>query len=770
MQTNFLAANAYQCGYCTAGMILTAASLDQAQRAGLAEAMKGNLCRCTGYRAIRDAIEARRPETPFVRPPAGPAVVHGTARFTLDIDEPEGEPATAHLKLARSPHAHARIRAIDSSAAERIPGVLAILTPFDTPERLFSTARHHDPRDDPSDTRVLDPVVRFKGQRVAAVVADTEAAALAAVAALRITYDPLAPVLTPQAALDPGAPHLHPKGNIVAELAGGAGDLEAGLAAAHATIDATYRVQRLQHAALETHAAIAFEDKAGILRVRSSTQVPFLVRDALASLLDRDPSTIAVACERVGGGFGGKQEMLVEDIVAVAALRTGRRIRLELTRSEQFAATTCRHPMEIRVRLGATEDGTLTALGLDVLSDTGAYGNHGPGVLFHGCGEAVAIYRCPNKQVHGRAVYTNTPPAGAFRGYGLSQTAFAVESAIDELATKLGLDPLAVRHRNRLVPGDAIVSYDPDQHDVEFGSYGLDQCLDLVAAALAHDANEPATDLEPGWHIGTGYAMSMLDTIPPRGHHSTSHITRLSDLTYELRVGTAEFGNGTSTVHVQLAAQALGTTADRIRLIQSDTARVAFDTGAFGSTGTVVAGLATERAAQALARLIAEHPDATEPLSATGTADGSPRSLSFNVQGFRVAVRPETGEVRILRSVHAADAGTIINQSQCRGQIEGGVAQAIGAALFEELRLDAEGGVANPAFRDYHIPTMADLPVTEVHFAATHDRIGPSGAKSMSESPFNPVAPALANAIANATGVRLRATPMTADRVWRAHR
>ena len=785
MQRRFLAAGAYQCGYCTPGMIVTASALDQVQRTDLAEAMRGNLCRCTGYRPIGDAIlhghdRARDPGCRrSLTPPAGLAIVTGTARFTLDVDGPdvarregdtpdvarrEGDtPDVAHLKLVRSPHAHARVTAIDSAEAAAVPGVLAILTHADMPDCLFSTARHQDVRDDPQDTRILDSIVRFKGQRVAAVIADTEQAALLACRLIRIEYALLPPVLTPEAALAADAPRIHAT-NIVAELEGGTGDLEAGLASADIIHEATYETQRVQHASLETHAAIADVDEHGTLTIRTSTQVPFLVRAALARLLDRDPATIRVLCERVGGGFGGKQEMLVEDIVAVAALRTGRKVRLELSRAEQFAATTCRHPMRMRVRLAAARDGTLTALELDVLSDTGAYGNHGPGVLFHGCGEAVAIYRCPNKRVRGRAVHTTTPPAGAFRGYGLSQTAFAVESAIDELAGRLGLDPFAIRHRNRLRPGDDIVSFDPRPHDVEFGSYGLDQCLDLVERRLRETRTDSAPD---GWRVGTGIAMSMLDTIPPRGHQSTSRITRLADGTYELRVGTADFGNGTSTVHLQLAADALATAPDRIRLIQSDTAEVPYDTGAFGSTGTVVAGLATQRAATALMARLHEAPMTGETISAEGTANGTPRSVAFNVQGFRVAVRPDTGEVRILRSVHAADAGTIINPAQCRGQIEGGVAQAIGAALFEELRLDAQGGVSNAAFRDYHIPTMADLPATDVLFADTHDRLGPSGAKSMSESPFNPVAPALANAIADAIGVRLRRTPMTADIVWR---
>jgi CO/xanthine dehydrogenase Mo-binding subunit len=261
-------------------------------------------------------------------------------------------------------------------------------------------------------------------------------------------------------------------------------------------------------------------------------------------------------------------------------------------------------------------------------------------------------------------------------------------------------------------------------------------------------------------------AMGMIDTVPPRGHVSHARITRNPDGDFELRVGTAEFGNGTTTVHAQIAAAALGTTPARIKILQSDTDLIAHDTGAYGSTGTVIAGLATERAAQALAAKIRAAPSCTLPLSAEGSVTGTPRSVAFNVQAFLIAINPATGEIRILRSIHAADAGRVINPMQCRGQVEGGVAQAIGAALYEDLQIAPTGEVANPSLRNYHIPAFADLPRTEVFFADTYDRLGPAGAKSMSESPFNPVGAALANAIRAATGVRLTATPFAADRVF----
>jgi CO/xanthine dehydrogenase Mo-binding subunit len=454
--------------------------------------------------------------------------------------------------------------------------------------------------------------------------------------------------------------------------------------------------------------------------------------------------------------------------------------------------------MRIAVKVGARRDGRQTAIAMRMVSNTGAYGNHGPGVLFHGSGESVTLYRCANKKIDGYAVYTNTMPSGAFRGYGLSQTNFAIESAMDEVARKLGLDPFAFRRLNVIGPEDSLASDDHGPHDVEFGSYGLDQCLDLVEQRF----DAPAADLGDEWLVGRGIAAGMIDTIPPRGHHADCRVRLAEDGSYELFVGTAEFGNGTTTVHGQIAASLLATTVERVSIRQSDTDLVEHDTGAYGSTGTVVAGSATRTATAALAeaildfaaahsgedrqtcRLASDHVAAgarviplTEiaaaaiaagtPLEGAGHASGTPRSVAFNVQGFEVAVHRRYGEIRILRSIHAADAGAVVNPMQCRGQIEGGVAQALGAALHERLIIDAGGRVANPTFRGYQIPAFADAPLTEVLFAKTFDRIGPLGAKSMSESPYNPIAAALANAICDATGVRLRETPFKADELYK---
>ena len=763
-QRQFLNAQAFQCGFCTPGMIMTAASLDQSQRAELAQAMRGNLCRCTGYASIALAL-ASETAIPSPSVPAGPAIVSGVADYTFDT----AMPGLLHLKLLRSPHPHARIHAIDTEAARALPGVVAVLTHRDSPAMRFSTGRHQNPLDDPDDTLVLDPTLRCIGQRVAAVVAETEAIAEAACELITVDYEILPAVFDPEAAMAPGAPVLHaggrgihaPERNVAAELEGGCGDVEHGLAAADQIHQGTYVSQRLQHAALETHGAIGWLDAEDRLVIRSSTQVPYLTRDLLCRLLGLDRARVLAG--RVGGGFGGKQEMLVEDIVALAVLRTRRPVKLELTRQEQFETTTTRHPMRIALTLGATWDGILTAMSMSVLSDTGAYGNHSAGVLFHACDESLALYRCPNKWVEGRAVYTNTVPSGAFRGYGLPQTLFAIESGMDALARQLGIDPFEFRRRNMVRSGDPLISSHGHPDDIEWGSYGLDQCLDAVERLLPIGGE--AAPVGDEWRVGTGIAMSMIHTTPPNGHLAYATIEPAADGKFALTVGTAEFGNGTATVHAQFAAEALGVRPEAIIVRAADTDGGDHDTGAYGSTGTVVAGAATLRAA----RRLREQIDSGRPGPLRGEAriESRQRSLAFNVHGVRIAVNVQTGALRILRSVHAADAGRVINQRQCIGQIEGGVAQGYGAALHEELVI-REGKIVNGSFRDYHIPAYADVPPTEVVFADTVDRLGPMGAKSMSESPFNPVAPAIANAIADATGVRMFATPMRPDRIWQA--
>ena len=675
------------------------------------------------------------------------------------------------------------------------------------PRRLYSTATHEDHLVDPDDTYVLDNLVRFVGQRVAAVVAETEAAAEAACRLIEVEYELLPGVFDPEAAMSPEAPVLHQKGiaaygNVYVDIHGEVGNTAAGFADADVVHEGVYSTSRVQHVHLETHGSIAWTTPGGRVHVRTSSQAPFIAQQKLCHIFGLRARDVHVFTERVGGGFGGKQEMLSEDLCVLATLKTGRPVKWEFTREEEFIGATTRHPMTTKVKLGARRDGRLTAIEVRVVSDTGAYGGHGGETLAAALASPLAAYRCPNKKADGYAVYTNMVPAGGFRGYGASQTTFAIECAIDDLAKKLQLDPFEVRRRNMIRPDDWIEPIWGEPSDVDFGSYGLDQCIDLVESALKSGCGMPKPQGEE-WMEGTGVALAMLECGPPTEHRSGAEMRLLADGCYRLAVGSTEMGNGSVTSHRQIAAEVLGTRVGRIDIVNADTDLTPYDTGTFASTGTVVAGQAVALAATALRDNILDYgsrhlgmPRAQcrlaedevicgprrMPLSelyAIGTRERhrfearrkaylSPRSVAFNVHGVRVAVNRVTAEIRILHSVHAADIGRLINPMQCRGQIDGAIAMGFGWALTENMVHDEDGRMMNPNLRNYRIPAFADVPPSEVFFAETYDRIGPLGAKSQGECAINPVAPAIANAVANATGVRFAHLPLTPDRIFAA--
>jgi putative selenate reductase molybdopterin-binding subunit len=811
LQKAFHDAQAFQCGYCAAGMIMTTATFDQAHRDDLPHALKGNLCRCTGYRSINDALHGKvnieedmagQALGASLPNPFTDAILTGKARYTMDVAI-EG---LLHLKVLRSPHAHARITHIDRARALAVPGVVAIYTWEDVPHRRFSSALHEDHLVDPDDTLLLDNVARFAGQRIAAVVAESEGAAEAGCRALEVEYEILPAVFDPVVAMEPSAPILHDKDevigggtNVFCTLQGEIGDVAQGFKDADAVHEATYSTSRVQHVHLETHGSIAWKGDDNRWHVRTSSQGPFTVQKKLAHLMGVPARDIHVFTERVGGGFGGKQEMVSEDLALFAAMKLGRPVKWEWTREEEFIGATTRHQMTTHIKIGAKKDGTLTAIDMRVVSNTGAYGGHGSETLAAAMSSPLAAYHCDNKKGIGHAMYTNMVPAGGFRGYGASQTTFAVECAIDELARLLGIDPFTIRRKNVVKPGDNIESIWKEPGDASFGSYGIPECLDIVERELTRGNGVRKPDGNE-WAEGTGVALAMLECGPPTQHRSGATMKLLPDGTYHLAVGSCEMGNGITTAHKQMAASIVGVRARDVAIINADTDRTPYDTGTFASTGTVVAGKAVHLTAEAMrddildfacrhsgierdkcrldndAVLCGNKRITLKELWAEGATINhrfevgrrsylTPRTVAFNVHGVRLAVHRVTGEVRILHSVHAADIGRPINPMQCHGQIDGAVAMGYGWALVENMVHD-QGHMVNPQLRNCRIPAFADVPHTDIFFADTHDTIGPLGAKSQGECAINPIAPAVSNALADATGVRFAHLPFTPDRIF----
>ncbi|MBC7169578.1 molybdopterin-dependent oxidoreductase [Candidatus Bipolaricaulota bacterium] len=751
----------------------------------------------------------------------GPSLVAGKPVFTLDLDLP----GALVGKILPSPHAHAAIVSVDTSEAEAVPGVRAVLHHGNVPRVPYTTAGQGWPEPSPYDTVLFDRKVRFVGDRVAAVAAETEEAAEEALAKIRVEYDVLPAVLSPEDAQADGAPVIHDEPdaegiydaqhNIAAAVDIPVGNVARALAEADVAVEATCEIPYSQHAAIEPHCVLAYFDEAGRLVLRTSTQVPFHVRRIVARVVGLDPARIRVIKPRIGGGFGSKQEIVLEPVAALLALRTGRPVRMAYTRQEVFVASRTRHPMRVNVKLGAREDGVLQAIDMEVLSNTGAYGAHALTVLSNVGSKTLPLYnKAPHLRFHGKAVYTNLPVAGAYRGYGATQGYFALEVAMDVLAEKLGIDPVELRRRNHIRVGETSPIFEKIGEGREgtaqiIRSCALGECLRIGADRIGWKENRGRRREDGPWVHGLGMACAMQGSGITGVDMAAATLVMQDDGSFRLLVGATDLGTGSDTILAQIAAEELGVPVDRVLVYSSDTDFTPFDTGAYASSTTYVSGNAVLRAAQEVHRqILAVAAEALEERAAdlelTAGAVQSRKTgkrLSLSEIGHRatyvtdqrqiaatasfacpespppfaaffceVAVDRETGVVRVERFVVAADCGTAIHPQAAEGQLEGAILQGIGHALYEEMLFANSGRCVNAGFFDYKLPSSLDAPQIEAILVPSEEPTGPWGAKSISEIGINGPLPAISNAIHDAMGVRLTQAPFTPERVLLSRR
>jgi len=751
----------------------------------------------------------------------------GNPAFTDDI-EPRG---MLYAKVLRSPHAHARITRIDDTAARALAGVRAVLHHANTPRVKYASGGQSWPNPHPYDQVSFDDKVRHVGDRVAAVAADTVEIAEQALRLIEVDYEPLPAVFDERLAMDPGAPVIHDEDdtehicdagrNIVHQIAAQRGDAEAAIEAAPHVFEQTFRVHQVQQCPIEPHISIAWLDPDERMVVRTATQVPFHTRRMLAPLIGMDVKDIRVIKPRIGGGFGAKQEMLIEDIVAHLAIAARRPVRLELDRPEEFWGSRTRHPQTLTFRTAVDHDGGLLAQDLYLVGNTGPYGTHGFTVQIVSGLRGLTSYNAASKRFACDVVYTNIPVPGAYRGYGAPQAEFALESHMEDIARALGFDPIEFRRRNWVKVGDeldiaphlgerAVAEAELDEYPKVMSS-GIEECVAQGRREIGWHRRDDGAWKRPADrpHIrrGLGFAFCMHGTAIPFLDMGGCSIKLNDDGSFNMLIGATDLGTGADTVIGQIAAEVLGVRLEDIKVYSSDTDMTPFDTGAYASSTTYISGTAALRAAEAVRKRLKERAamllEMDEPCMIelrdrrAYAPDGRSVSLEeialdslhwqdqeqimgtashvspdcpppFAAQFAEVEVDVDTGQVTVVKLVMAVDCGVAINPVTASGQVEGGMIQALGYAHCEEIVLDDEGRMVNDSFGPYKIYRADEMPETVVYLVQTMEDSGPFGAKAVAEIPKDGVAPAVRNAILDATGAALNDLPFTPERVWRA--
>jgi xanthine dehydrogenase molybdenum-binding subunit len=804
LQQAFLDQGAVQCGICTPGMIMTSKALIDDKGASLTEgdiktALKDTYCRCTGYRSIVRAIlqaaggEASgnaKPATtssPVGKPLPNPnarAKIDGSARFTDDYEFP----GMLYARTKRAGVPHARILSIDTAAAGKLPGVHAVLTHAHVPGHN----RHGLVIDD---WPVLcDDKVRYAGDAVAIVAAESDEIAAAAIDLVTVEYEELPVAGDALQASEPGAPLVHDgrsEGNLLKHIRVDKGDIEAGFAEADVVVDRTYRTQCAEHLFLEPECSVGIPagyDPAGFGgevdddAVRGQTarhskttiyvgsQIPYQDRDQTAAALGVEPDAVRVVATLTGGGFGGKEDITGQIHVALLAEKTGRPVKMLYSRQESLLVHPKRHPTVIRTRIGARKDGTLTAVQATLYGDGGAYASLSEKVLTRATTHATGPYEAPNVKVDCFAMYTNNAPNGAFRGFGVTQSCFAVESTMDILASKLGIDPVELRHKNALDVGRTTSTGQELRESV-----GLRECIEKVTSDMRGDGfrwSWEEGDSRFAWGLAVAYKNTGLGGGAPDKASAEVEVWRGDELRAEVRISSAEMGQNLPGVLAACAAQELGMPMENVHVLLGDTDYCPDGGPTTASRQSFVSGNAVRLAAQKAATDNSDHvlvrydyeAPQTRPLGEGGDMHFA---FSFGAQAALVEVDMTTGEVHVRKIIAAHDIGRALNPLTLKGQIEGGIVMALGYTLTEHY-IQEDGEPWTSLMARYKMPSIEHVPEIVSHVVEHAVASGPFGAKGAGELPSIPTSAAITNAIYRATGVRVHSLPVDQDELLRA--
>ena len=747
----------------------------------------------------------------------GKALMQGKGKYTDDL----AEQGSLVIKILRSPHAFAHIKSIDVSEAQKLNGVALVLTYKDVPHVSFSRAGQGYPEPSPHDKFILDEYVRYVGDEVAMVAAVDERVAEDALKLIKVEYEVLEPVLDFETAYEnksvihpeDGIKEMFPIGfdpkkNVAASYEMHVGDVEKELAKSDVVVDETFYTQAQAHAMLETHSSNARLDIHNRLVIYSSTQTPFHMRRIMATTLGLPVSKIRFIKPRVGGGFGGKQAFHGEMFCALTTLKTGLPSKLVYTREEVFGASYTRHPMRIQMRIGAMKDGRINAIDCRSLSDTGAYGEHALTVFMIVGSKVLPLYnKVDAVRFGGRVVYTNHVPAGAYRGYGAIQGNYALESTIDILAEKLGMDPKEIREKNSMKEKETspifeIMGEGTKGTAMIMESCKLPYCIKRGAELINWNKNWPRVKVSDTKVRGYGMAIAMQGSGIPFMDMGSCSIKLNDGGSYNVTVGATDIGQGSDTLIAQIVAEELQTSVDNILVYSSDTDLTPFDCGAYASSTTYISGNAAWRAAikmrerliKEAAEYLGEKPENVEfdgkiftskdktvslydlsvqwlynknlhQASVTESYFGHVSPPPFMAAYAEVEVDLETGEYEVLNYVTVTDCGTTINPMLARGQVEGGIVQGLGMACYEDVKYDKKGNLLSNNFLSYHIPTHKEIHKLTSEFADSYEPTGPFGAKSVGEIGIDTPPAVICNAIYNATGVRVHTLPITPEKI-----